>query len=657
MNPEDEPQLGSATDILGPGGIVARRLSGYEPRPQQVELAAAVERSLKARRHLLAEAGTGVGKSFAYLIPAVLDAAQSAATNGPIVVSTRTIALQEQLDRKDLPFLQSVLPLEWSAVTAIGRNNYVCLRRMKLADRESNTMFPDAEEASDLQRIIDWSSTTLEGTRQSLDQPVIDKVWDEVKAEHGNCLNRACKFYDACLWQKARRRMETAQILVVNHALYIADVALRAAGARYLPAHSIVIFDEAHHLERVATEGLGRQFGRSTILWHLRRLHPQRAKRSLLALHGTPRSRTLVSDLRSLTDEWFGSVQATMTQRMREGGSAMVPLEDRVLDEPFSELVVDLQREVAAIAGDIVDTDLRIELQARATGLGSLMATIASLCAPTSANDVRWVEQTRGGPVLRSAPLDPSETLRQHVFASPRTAILVSATLGSPSDRHFGWLRGRLGIDDADGVRVGSPFDYRTAVEVEIPRNLPDPGRDAKSHRVASVETARQSVLDNDGHALVLCTSWAQVKDMATGMRNALAEADIPLLVQGEAPFRVLLQQKRETPRSVLIGTDSFWEGIDIPGEALTLLIITRLPFAPPDHPLTKARNRTIEERGGSPFGEQSLPEAILRFRQGFGRLIRTAKDHGRVLILDPRIRLKGYGARFLEALPEGSLD
>lgn len=295
--------------FLGRDGLVARRLPDYEERPEQLELAAALERAFGAKRHLLAEAGTGVGKSFAYLLPAVLHALRHGG-HGPVVISTRTIALQEQLEHKDLPFLQAVMPQEWSSVTAVGRNHYVCLRRMHHAHRERATLFDDLGREADLLRIVDWSQRTRDGLRFELDPPVDDAVWDEVQAEHGNCLHKACPHYEGCPYQRSRRRLDSAQVIIVNHALYVADVALRMAGARYLPDHRIAVFDEAHHLERVATEGLGLRLGLGAIRWHLRRLHPRRARRSLLAELGTPQALLLVDQVRLAADRFFQLLDA-----------------------------------------------------------------------------------------------------------------------------------------------------------------------------------------------------------------------------------------------------------------------------------------------------------------------------------------------------------
>ncbi|MCA8964391.1 MAG: ATP-dependent DNA helicase [Planctomycetes bacterium] len=286
-----EPDETSVRQLLSPEGPIGRRLPDFEVRPQQLDFALGVERALATGKHLIAEAGTGTGKSFAYLLPAIAHA-DSHQGEGPVVISTRTIGLQEQLEKKDLPFLHAVLPFEWSSVTAVGRNNYVCLRRMHLAERERH-LFEEPERKEQLQRIVEWSTTTHEGTRQDLGFPPLPEVWEEVQAEHGNCLQRACKHYDQCHWQRARRRMQTAQVLVVNHALYFADVALRMAGAAYLPAHRAVIFDEAHHLDRVATESLGLRISPRTVGWHLRRLHGKRRENSLLGRHGNTAARLL----------------------------------------------------------------------------------------------------------------------------------------------------------------------------------------------------------------------------------------------------------------------------------------------------------------------------------------------------------------------------
>lgn len=636
--------------LLGTEGPIARRLPDFEVRPQQLQLAEAVEHALRERRHLIAEAGTGTGKSFAYLLPAALHADRHQG-EGPIVISTRTIALQEQLEQKDLPFLHAVLPFEWSSVTAIGRNNYLCLRRMHQAERERH-LLEDPERHDQLRRIVDWSLTTNEGTRQSLDFPPLPEVWEEVQAEHGNCLQRACKHYDHCHWQRARRRMQTAQVLVVNHALYFADLALRMAGASYLPPHRVVIFDEAHHLERTATESLGLRIGPRTVGWHLRRLHARRSDRSLLSRFGTPVARVLWEEAHQHNEAFFAEIDDKLRNSGKGEGLA---LHDEAIEEPLTPVLRALSTELATAAVRSTEVDARMELTARVQGLDALCATLRGLCVPNPQAPVplvRWIEPSRHGAVLCGAPLDVSEALRAHLFTNGPTAILTSATVGTGDDPEFKWLRRQLGLDEADTLRLGSPFDYDRAVRIVVEEAMPDPAQDAAGFRTEVARRTTDHIVENGGRALVLCTSWDFVRSLAAVLRPKLRQHDIELLVQGEAPLARLLQQKRDLPTSVLIGTDSLWEGIDLRGDALTLLVVTRLPFQSPGHPLTQARLAALRARGRDPFAEHSLPEAILKFRQGFGRLIRSQQDHGKVVVMDPRVRTKAYGRRFLAALP-----
>jgi len=655
-----------ANKLLGPEGAIAQRLGDYEERPQQLALAKAVEAALANHTHLLAEAGTGIGKSFAYLVPAIQHAVAHR-DDGPVVVSTRTIALEQQLEQKDLPFLQSVLrsalDLDFSAVTAVGRNNYLCLRRMHLARQESQLLFADPERQTQLTGIVEWSLATRSGTRMALPAPVNHEVWEEVRAEHQNCLHRACPHYDPCHYQRARRSMASADILVVNHALYMADVALRMAGAAYLPAHRVVIFDEAHHLERVATESLGLRFTRSMLRWHLRRLHPKNRARSLLTRYGTPRAQTLVRQLWSIGDQFFQDLSGRL-----QGDRETMALTNTILEggEDLAVLLTDLATELTHCADLIESTDLRTELHARARGFETMDVVVRSLCNPLEANMVRWLEGTGRGPELHSAPLDVSTALQRHVFDDDHTCVLTSATLGSRAvaeeqdedEREdkgdFTWFRQRLGITKANTLCLGSPFEFHRQVQVILEEALPDPTRDPKQFLAEACPRILRHLIENDGRALVLCTSWHFVEHLVEFLRPRLADQDLRLLVQGEAPIPRLLHDKQKDPRSVLVGTDSLWEGIDIKGDSLTLLILTRFPFAQPDHPLTRARLARIEDRGGSGFREHTLPEALVKFRQGFGRLVRSKTDTGRVVVLDPRVRTRRYGAEFLRALPTG---
>ncbi|MEZ5964699.1 MAG: helicase C-terminal domain-containing protein [Planctomycetota bacterium] len=644
MEPAD-----SVRALLGPDGHVARRLHAYEHRPQQLELATAIEDALAAQQHLVAEAGTGVGKSFAYLVPAIGHALRHRGA-GPIVVSTRTIALQQQLEHKDVPFLQSVLPLEFTAVTALGRNNYVCLRRLDLARRDQGALFHEPSLEDDLDLVAQWSLQTRDGTRQDLPRPVDQQVWDEVQAERGNCLHKACRHFDACPYQRGRRRMGAAQILIVNHALYMADLALRMAGARYLPAHRVAIFDEAHHLERAATDHLGLRLTPNTVRWHLRRLQPRNRERGLLSRFGSPRARFLLREVEEAGEAFFGELEG----RLATTRDARVALGDEPLVDTLSEPLLSLSQELVACAAAITDVSQRTEMLARAQGLEGVRAVATALCRGGDDGIVRWLERARAGVELHSAPLDVAPALRQHLFTPLASAILVSATLGPGDDHSFAWLRQRLGLDAARSLRLGSPFAFDKQVDLVVEPELPDPVRTPTEFAAAVADRTVAYVLDNGGRALVLCTSWSGVRQIVAALRPALDGAGIRLLVQGEAATANLLRAKLDDPTSVLVGTDSLWEGIDIRGDALTLVVVTRLPFAQPDHPLTKARHRAIRARGGDAFAEDSLPEAVLKFRQGFGRLVRSTTDSGKVVILDPRVSTRAYGRRFLAALPFG---
>jgi len=383
-----------------------------------------------------------------------------------------------------------------------------------------------------------------------------------------------------------------------------------------------------------------------------RRLHGRRSERSLLSRHGTPVARLLWEEARQHNEAFFAMIE----ERLQRGGSRDgTALKDETLEEPLTPVLRALSTELASAAVRVEAVDARMELQARANGLDALCAMLRSLCVhnPAAATPlVRWVEPTRHGAALCGAPLDVSETLRQHLFAGGATTILTSATLATGADDDFTWLRRRLGLDDADTVRLGSPFDYDNMVELVLEEAMPDPSQQADAFRREVVERTLRHLLDNGGCGLVLCTSWEFVRGVAARLRAPLAEAGIELLVQGDAPLARLLEQKRQDPSSVLIGTDSLWEGIDLRGGALTLLVVTRLPFQSPGHPLTQARLEAMRARGQDPFAEHSLPEAILRFRQGFGRLVRSSQDRGKVVVMDPRVRTKAYGRRFLGALP-----
>ncbi|MCA8968346.1 MAG: ATP-dependent DNA helicase [Planctomycetes bacterium] len=633
--------------LFGPDGPLARRLEGYERRPEQEALCTAIAETLDKGGTIVAEAGTGVGKSFAYLVPAILLAER---TKKRVVVSTRTKALQAQLATKDIPFLQAVLPIEFTATVCVGRNNYVCRRRLETAWNDRNSLFDDGSEAEELASILDWVRRGPEfGLRSELSFVPSAKAWGEVQAESGNCLGAACRHYEPCEWQKAKRRMQTSQILIVNHALYFADLQLRRQGAQYLPDHHLVVFDEAHHVENIASEALGARLTPGMLEWVLSRLAGRRNK-GLLARHGLYREIEAIEAIRRVAKEYWARIDT----RMEPIGSGTLRMgTEDVVEDTLSSMLDGLARGLHEFA-ESAERETELEIKSRADRLFDLATIVRSFAAPAADGTVRWIERERAHCTLHAAPVRIGDILREALFDQVPNSVLVSATLGPPDDG-FAWLRERLGIDRmATTLRVGSPFPYRDNVRFEVEEGLPDPSSQALEFEREAAHRVVDLCLDNDGSALVLCTSWRFAQRCAEVLRPALAAIDVEVLVQGERPLEQLVEQKRADKRSVLVGTDSLWEGIDLPGDAVTLVILTRFPFPVPSHPLTAARADDLEKRGASSFHEYMIPLALLKFVQGFGRLVRSSHDKGRVVLLDPRARRKRYGRRFLDALPGG---
>lgn len=633
--------------LFGPDGPLARRLEGYERRPEQEQLCQAIGETLDHGGTIVAEAGTGVGKSFAYLVPAILLAER---TKKQVVISTRTKALQAQLATKDIPFLQAVLPIEFTATVCVGRNNYVCRRRLERALENRNSLFEHDAELEELVAIRNWVAAGPDfGLRNELSFVPESKVWSEVQAESGNCLGKACRHFEPCEWQKGKRRMRTAQILIVNHALYFADLALRMNGAEYLPEHQLVVFDEAHHLENIAGDALGHRFSFGMLEWVLSRLVTRRGK-GLLARLGRHDEIQRIHELRRTAQAYFEAIEARLDTG--DGGTCRLHRND-CIEDTFSHAIDGIARSLHDYA-EGCERETELELKSRIERLFELAAVTRAFAKPAEDNTVRWIERANRRAVLRAAPVRVAEILRDALFDQMPASVLVSATLGPP-ERGFSWLRDRLGIgESARTLRVGSPFPYEKNVKFEVAEGMPDPSTDASDYEREVARRVVDLCRENGGRSLVLCTSWRFVQRCAEALRPVVDELGIELLVQGERPLDQLIERKREEPTSILIGTDSLWEGIDLPGDAVTLVILTRFPFPVPSHPLIAARVDDLESRGMSSFGEYVLPVALLRFIQGFGRLVRSSHDTGRVVLLDPRARRKRYGQRFLDALPGG---
>ncbi len=687
-------------DVFGVNGIFAKRLKGYESRSQQINMARVIEKSIIENRHLIIEAGTGVGKSLAYLVPFIL---WSSKKNKKVVISTYTKTLQEQLVQNDLPFLRDVLsPLSlgsgddgFSFAICVGGQNYLCLRRFNQLQSEG---LPETrEETKSFEEIVKWERHTKSGIRSELEFEPLKSIWSKICRESDLCFGKKCAFKEACYHNKARRREFRAQVLVTNHHLFFANL---VNDGSVLPKFDAVVFDEAHTLEDVATNYFSIEVSNLKVKYLLDSiLNPKTGKGLVPRILRTREQgfeiEKVLIEAKEACDILFSEVICKFADKRIQKRIMKRGAIDNTLSKPLSNLSSSLR-----LLRDLAQSEEEeLEIEAYARRCDETNQNLSTFIDQDLEEGVFWVEvegrhktgQTRVSdsqqlinlfePLdhsskrcsLFAAPINIADELRRRVFCKMRPVVLTSATLTTNGNFHY--IKERLGVParlanseapfnvtDARGLSpevgsegcmekaIGSPFHFSKNALIYLPENIPDPNQEAEAFTLQVIEQTKEIIMTTQGRAFILFTSFAMLNTVYEGVKTGLSS--FTLFRQGEKPRYKLVEEFKRSDKPVLFGTITFWQGIDVPGRALECVIITRLPFAVPDNPIIEARMELLKKQQKSPFMHYQIPQAITLLRQGFGRLIRTKSDVGTVAILDPRIRTKYYGKFFLNSLP-----
>lgn len=729
-------------EVFGPKGLIAKAMKGFEARPQQTTMYEAINNALSQSKHLIMEAGTGVGKTFAYLVPIIRYALEN---KKPVIISTNTINLQEQILYKDIPFLRTALGVHFTAALCKGRRNYLCWRRLYKAVDKQNQLFESAGEAEELLRVKKWAESIKDsdGSLSAMPWVPSENVWSRVCAEHDNCAGKKCKHHSYnCFYQKARSYLTKSNLIIVNHPVLVIDAVLRKDDAEFLPKYEVAVIDEAHRLESVAQDHLGLEISNDQITYLLNSLYRADKNKDKGFLAFLPKStkvkecKEAVLNVRGVLDEFYERVFVWIKTKAPDNGrvkdkSALAKVTN-TMTPALAELYFRLKelseqfkgksqkkksaarnnRDSIKTSDDFDETELDAYVRRTlefANGLDSLWKQ-------DKAEYVYWMEMRGRKRVIpritvKSAPLKVNQTLKELLFNKIKTAILTSATLACAAPRNngqvrngvtpasggvvaaqgkpviqngkivpanraipspigsngasksanaqvqttgdpLGYIKDNLGLENALGLVLGSPFDYQKQVKMYLNKSMPDP-------RVAEFEfAASRKIVDylgmSNGRAFVLFTSYDLMNRVYERINYQLTAKGMPVYIQGKSmPRHQMLEKFKNQVGSVIFGADSFWQGVDVPGEALENIIITKLPFPVPSTPLIEAKIEEMEKAGIDSFMNYFLPEAILKLRQGFGRLIRTKTDKGMVAILDSRILNKNYGKFFLDSLPK----
>ena len=625
--PHYKEKMLDSHEILGPGKLIAKRLENYEHREQQLEMADAVAQAIAEKQHLVVEAGTGVGKSFGYLVPAILSLEENQKSNEAkkrIVVSTHTISLQEQLLTKDIPLLNSVIPLEFSAILAKGRGNYISLRRLRRALENKDSLFSSVDEHDQLQSLRVWAHQTRDGSKSDMDFRLLSSVWEEVQSDSSNCLGKTCPMHAECHYFKARKRLHNADILIVNHALFFSDLALRRLGVNILPDYHTVILDEAHTIQDVASDHLGIRVTLGQVEYTLNRLF-NRNNKGLLATHSIAGSIQALQRCQHACDLFFGDILEWIERNASSGQrqSNIRIKQKEIVANPLSPALTQLGDLIRRYGLNRDNPSDKQDLLSASERLDVLASAIENWRIQDMDDEgVYWIEsgynrRQRQTVALEAAPLDVGPALRDSLFSKVDSVIMTSATIAVGKEG-FDFFQNRVGLTQCRSLKLGSPFNYNEQARIVVVPNMISPVEHRDTHERQCIEAIQHFVARTDGHAFVLFTSYEFMNRAVSELTPWLTDRQFGLYVQGTGTTRAQLIEKfKQNPRSVLFGTDSFWQGVDVQGDALQNVIITKLPFSVPGQAAASGAPGLHSRTGRKPVSGLSVARSDHQIQAG----------------------------------------